>query len=303
LNEDCAAQVIIEVTDRALPRPAEAVHLVDPDGWGTGHSAPVQASLVPTDLLPAYVSAVPVGIEDTLDISRATDAEQAAFTLMCNGFNVASGDPADLTQSYDNAVAAGYIEVLEESGFEFARGPGGEILVVGGNYATSVLLVGNDCSTLRAASPTSFGGSMTIVRLLDGTLAVLDDQCLNLVTPIKKPEPTPTPPKKGTPTPTDTPGPSPTPTETPTPPPTPTPTETPRLKTPPPTPTPPPSTQTPRPTSTPPPPCCPDEEETPPAEGETPIAPTFTPTPTRTPLPQPTQDRPDPPEPTQVGVW
>ncbi len=75
----------------------------------------------------------------------------------------------------------------------------------------------------------------------------------------------------------------------------------PATATPRPTATPPP--QTPMPSFTPPPPCCPDAETTSPAEGDTPIAPTFTPRPTRTPLPQPTQDRPDPPVPTQVEIW
>ncbi len=273
MSENCSAGVVLELIPSSQPRPQEARQLVDPDGWGAEHSA---EAFLPDS--PRFVSLAPVNPkpEHGLDLTGVGDKDQARFTLACNGFTLAADDPADFTQNYDAAQAAGYIEKLEKSGYQFVRGSGGQLLIDGPNYAVSVLQVSNDCNTRRSASPVGFDKhSSTIVKLKDGTLAVLDDSCLNLITPIKPPEPTPTPTRTSTPTKTATP----TKTTTGTPPPTQTPTKT--------------ATKTSTPTSTPTKtasPTPPAEKTVPPTSTNTPSCGICTPpsTPVATPTPYPT---------------
>jgi hypothetical protein len=252
MSESCAAGVVLELVPSSSPRPQEARQLVDPDGWGIEHSA--EARLEGEIQL---VSLAPINPDNKqgLDISGLGDDDQARFTLECNGFNLAPDDPSDFTQDFDAAQNAGYIEALEKSGFDFVRGSEGQLLIDGPNYAVSVLQVANDCDTRRSASPVSFDRhNASIVKLKDGTLAVLDDTCLNLITPIKPPDSTPTPTntvtKTPTPTATGTPQATNTPTRTPTKTNTPTATNTVPVKTVKPTDTPTPERKTPTATAT-----------------------------------------------------
>ncbi|MDP2671045.1 MAG: hypothetical protein Q8P13_01110 [bacterium] len=228
-HEDCTAETAVYLVPLSDPKPTDYTTNIDQDGWGP------QSAPAPLALLPGHeqqlVSSVPIAPDPSAEqfFMGLDPREQTRVTMNCNGFKVdANSDPKELIFDYDEAVSKGFISQLEAAGFDFEKGPGGKLLIKGSGYKVSVLLDAGSCDT-RLAGGFSFSGEpASIVQLLDGTVAVLDDKCLNLITPTKPPEETPTPtntqtktvtptgtvPATGTPTPTSSPTNTPSPTKT-----------------------------------------------------------------------------------------